>query len=323
MVDEGEGLNLSDGRRLETEAHQPVLVTEVLSCLVGPASGTYLDCTVGFGGHSEAILRAIGPAGRLFGIDRDGVAIEAARRRLLPYGDRVILRQAAFEALPQVMAALDVTEVDGILFDLGVSSFQLDQPERGFSFRHPGPLDMRMDQGQREMAADWVNGCSVRELEEIFSSYGEERWSRRIAQAIVRHREHEGPIDRTDTLEAIVWRAVPAMGRHGAIHPATRTFQALRIVVNREIDQLNAGILAALPLLAVGGRLVVLSFHSLEDRPVKRSFRAWTATPADSKEVPDRQYRLLHKKVIEATDQEIADNPRARSAKLRALTRVA
>lgn len=252
----------------------------------------------------------------MVGLDRDEEALALAERRLRPYHDRLVIRKGSLKTLAEVARALNVNEVDGILFDLGVSSMQLDRPERGFSFQRPGPLDMRMDRSEGETAAAVVNRASEQQLSEMIRTYGEERWARRIAEAIVRRRSEEGEIRTTEELEAIIWRAVPARERHGRIHPATRTFQALRMAVNQELAQLEAGLNAAASLLAVGGRLAVISFHSLEDRLVKQSFKRWAA------EEP-RRFVNLYKKPIRPTAEESAQNPRARSAKLRALERAA
>lgn len=309
----------SSGRENEgEETHRPVLVEEVLIALGCQPQGKkiFLDCTVGMGGHTEAILTATAPEGRVVGIDRDEEALALAERRLRPYQDRIILRKGSFKELSEIAAELNLKEADGVLLDLGISSFQLDRPERGFSFQKPGPLDMRMDRAQKETAADWVNRATERELAEIIRAYGEERWAKRIASSIIRFRSESGPITRTEELEGIIWRAFPAKERHGRIHPATRTFQALRMVVNQEMAQLEAGLEAALSLLAVGGRLVVISFHSLEDRFVKQTFRKWAAQEP-------RRFRSLYKKPIRPGAEEIARNPRARSAKLRALERAA
>ncbi|TAK10360.1 MAG: 16S rRNA (cytosine(1402)-N(4))-methyltransferase RsmH [Candidatus Manganitrophaceae bacterium] len=299
-------------------AHQPVLVQEVLVALgcQPQAKKIYLDCTVGMGGHTEAILAATAPEGRVVGLDRDEEALALAEKRLRPHRDRIILRKGSFKELPEISAELNLKEVDGILFDLGVSSLHLDRAERGFSFQKPGPLDMRMDQTQQETAADLIDRASERELADIIRTYGEERWAKRIASAIVRFRSENGPITRTEELEGIIWRAYPAKQRHGRIHPATRTFQALRMVVNREMTQLEAGLEAALSLLAVGGRLVVISFHSLEDRFVKQMFKKWAMQEP-------RRFINLYKKPIQAGPEEVSRNQRARSAKLRSLERAA
>ncbi|NKE70391.1 16S rRNA (cytosine(1402)-N(4))-methyltransferase RsmH [Candidatus Manganitrophus noduliformans] len=298
--------------------HEPVLVEEVLIALDCKPNGRklYLDCTVGLGGHTEAILAATNPEGRVVGLDRDEEALALAEKRLHPYRDRIILRKGSFNELSRIAAELNLKEVDGLLFDLGISSLQLDRPERGFSFQRPGPLDMRMNQMEKETAADWINRATERELAEIIRTYGEERWAKRIASSIIRFRSESGPITRTEELEGVIWRAYPAKARHGRIHPATRTFQAFRMVVNQEMAQLEAGLEAALSLLAVGGRLVVISFHSLEDRLVKQTFKKWAMQEP-------RRFVNLYKKPIQAGPEEIARNPRARSAKLRGLERAA
>jgi len=298
--------------------HRSVLVKEVLTALGcrPQVKKIYLDCTLGLGGHTEAILTATAPEGRVVGIDRDEEALTLAEKRLRPYRDRIILRKGSFKEIPEIAVELNLKKVDGILFDLGVSSLHLDQPERGFSFQKPGPLDMRMDRAQKETAADWINRATERDIAEAIRIYGEERWAKRIASAVLRYRSENGPITRTEELEGIIWRAFPAKERHGRLHPATRTFQALRMVVNQERPQLEAGLEAAVSLLAVGGRLVVISFHSLEDRIVKQTFKKWAA------QVPHR-FINLYKKPIQPSLEEIAQNPRARSAKLRSLERAA
>lgn len=313
--------------------HRSVLVHEVLAALAcrPAAKKVYLDCTVGMGGHTEAILNATAPDGKVIGIDRDEEALRLAEKRLIALSDRLVLRKASFREMRRITNELQINEVDGVLFDLGISSFQLDQAERGFSFQRPGPLDMRMDRQQKESAADWVNRLSQAELTDLIQRYGEERWARRIASAILRHREEKGAIARTEELEGIIWRATPANSRHGRIHPATRTFQALRMAVNQEMEQLEAGLEEAISLLALGGRLAVISFHSLEDRLVKQTFKKWTGQKkenrfaAPSEEPADRSRRFinLYKKPIVAGPEEVSSNPRARSAKLRALERAA
>lgn len=298
--------------------HQPVLVQEVLIALGCEPNGRkrYLDCTVGLGGHTEAILAATAPEGQVVGLDRDEEALALAEKRLRLYHDRILLRKGSFKDLSNIAAELDLKEVEGLLFDLGISSLQLDRPERGFSFQKPGPLDMRMSQTDKETAADWVNRATEHELAEMIRAYGEERWAKRIASSIIRFRSESGPITRTEELEGAIWRAYPAKERHGRIHPATRTFQAFRMVVNQEMAQLEAGLETAVSLLAVGGRLVVISFHSLEDRLVKQTFKKWAMQEP-------RRFVNLYKKPIQAGPEEIARNPRARSAKLRALERAA
>ncbi len=298
--------------------HQSVLVSESLLAIACAPNAVYLDCTVGMGGHSEAILKATIPNGKVIGIDRDEQALAIAKERLAPFSDRVTLCRGSFKELSQIVTKLGVSSVSGIIFDLGVSSMQFDSPERGFSFAS-GPLDMRMDQRLSTTAADLVNTLHEKELADLIYQYGEERLSRRIAAAIVRYREKEGSIMRTDTLADIVCRAVRSTSKWKRLHPATKTFQALRIAVNDELSELNEGLSLAISLLAVGGRLVVISFHSLEDRPVKQTFKAVSHHDDQGRS----RFMTLYKKPIVPTEEEIRRNPRARSAKLRALQRVA
>lgn len=289
--------------------HAPVLRAEVLALLQPRPGGRYLDATVGLGGHAEAILQATEPTGTLLGIDRDGEALALAAERLAPFGPRVTLRQGRHEAVAELVGAEE--GFDGILFDLGASSLQLDSAARGFSFSREGPLDMRMDQSGGDTAADLVNRLSERELADLIFRWGEERWSRRIARAIEEARR-QAPIRTTTALADIVARAIPrgAWPRH--IHPATRTFQALRIAVNDELTGLGPALEEAVTLLRPGGRVAVISFHSLEDRIVKQTWRQLAASG---------QGRILTKRPVTPGDAEIAVNPRARSAKLRALER--
>ncbi len=283
--------------------HEPVLVEEVLSFL-SPKPGVLIcDATCGTGGHAEAILEK---GAELVGVDKDPRALEVARRRLARFGDRVRLIHADFRDLRAALARLGIKEVQGILFDLGVSSLQLDSPTRGFSFREEAPLDMRMDPSQPLRAAELVNRLPEGELARILWEYGEERYARRIARAIVRARD-KAPIESTTELAHLVARCYPP-GRH-RIHPATRTFQALRIAVNDELSALKEGLAQAVELLSPGGVVCAISFHSLEDRIVKHFFRAEAATG---------QLELLTKKPIRPSPREVAKNPRARSAKLRA-----
>ncbi|MBC7220512.1 16S rRNA (cytosine(1402)-N(4))-methyltransferase RsmH [Candidatus Bipolaricaulota bacterium] len=282
--------------------HEPVLVAEVLHFL-DPAPGKlFVDATVGTGGHAQALLSR---GARVIGIDQDPLALERARTRLAPFSGQVQLLHGNFRDLPDLLLPLSPPRVDGILFDLGASSFQLDSPERGFSFMGDGPLDMRMDPGGPATAADLVNHLPEAELTRILWEYGEERHARRIARAIVRAR----PLRTTTELAHLVARAVGDKSRRYRIHPATRTFQALRIAVNDELGALRAALPSALGLLAPGGTLCVISFHSLEDRIVKRFVREEALTG---------RFEALTKKPITPTVEEIARNPRARSAKLRA-----
>lgn len=283
-----------------TFVHQSVLAEEVLTGLAPKPHGYYLDATVGGGGHSRLILETDSTI-HLLALDQDPVALEAARQNLAEFGDRVAFWQGNF-------ASFIPTEqrFDGVLADLGVSSPQLDRPERGFSFRHQGALDMRMDTTQELTAADLVNHSSERELADIFYHYGEERLSRRIARRIVERR----PFQTTTALADAIAASVPGKYRHGRIHPATRVFQALRIAVNRELEVLEQLIEVAPDWLAPGGKLAIISFHSLEDRRVKHGFR------------DHGQLKILTKKPIIASDNEIRQNPRARSAKLRLAERI-
>ena len=292
--------------------HEPVMTAEVLDFLRPARGGVFLDCTVGLGGHARALLDA--GATRVIGLDRDRDALARASDTLRPWGDRVELVHADYRAFEGVLDARGLGLVDGALADLGVSSLQFDAAGRGFSFQRDEPLDMRMDQSSGETAADLIAGASERELADVIFGYGEERFSRRIARAIVGARM-EAPIDTTGRLAAIVRRAVPRRGP-ARIDPATRTFQALRIWVNRELEGLDAFLVAALRRLRAGARLVVISFHSLEDRIVKHTLRAVAAQG-------ETAIQILTKKPIVAGDEEVRRNPRARSAKLRAAERLA
>jgi 16S rRNA (cytosine1402-N4)-methyltransferase len=291
--------------------HIPVLRSEVLALLQPRPAGRYLDATIGLGGHAEAILRASDPDGTLLGIDRDLEALARAQARLAPFGARLRLRHGRFEDLEAL--ARDSGPFDGILFDLGASSLQLDMPERGFAFARGGPLDMRMDRQQPGTAADLVMALSEQELADLIYRWGEERWSRRIARAVVQAREHE-PIRTTTDLAEIVARTIPRRLWPRHIHPATRTFQALRIAVNEELGGLDTSLAAAADLLGPGGRVVVISFHSLEDRIAKQAWRSLEAAG---------RVRVLTKRPLTASETEVQDNPRARSAKLRAVERAA
>jgi 16S rRNA (cytosine1402-N4)-methyltransferase len=285
------------------------MTAEVLEFLRPERGGLFVDCTVGLGGHARALLEA--GATRLIGLDRDRDALEVARVSLLPWADRVDLVHADYRSFEDVLDRRQLEVVDGMLADLGVSSLQFDTPGRGFSFQRDEPLDMRMDRSGGDTAADLTARASERELADAIFGYGEERFSRRIARAIVRARE-QAPVATTGRLAAIVRRAIP---RHGPsrIDPATRTFQALRIWVNRELDGLDRFIEAAVRRLRASARLVVVTFHSLEDRIVKHTLRALDQAG---------KVRVLTKKPVVPGDQEIDRNPRARSAKLRAAERL-
>jgi 16S rRNA (cytosine1402-N4)-methyltransferase len=298
-------------------AHAPVLLSETVALLEPSRGGTFVDCTLGLGGHAAALLEA--GAGRVIGLDRDPRALELAGARLSHWGDRVVLVHADYRDLPAVLADRGIGAVDGALADLGVSSMQLDEPARGFSFRTDGPLDMRMDPTRGETAASMLAVVDEQELADVIYQFGEERKSRRVARAIVEARR-EAPIETTARLASIVRRAAGG-GTYQRIDPATRTFQAIRIWVNRELDGLDTFIADAARALRAGGRLVVIAFHSLEDRIVKHTMRM--LAKGEGLIRGEGLVRVLTKKPVTATDDEVAGNPRARSAKLRAVERVA
>ncbi|MBC8160947.1 MAG: 16S rRNA (cytosine(1402)-N(4))-methyltransferase RsmH [Roseiflexaceae bacterium] len=299
--------------------HISVLLSEVIVALAPQAGGRYVDGTLGGGGHALAMLAASSPDGRLLGIDADPIALAAARERLAPYAERTTLAHGNYAEIGQIAPAHGFEAVDGILLDLGVSSYQLDTPERGFSFMHDAPLDMRLDPTQGETAADLVHELPEDELANIIYTYGEEHGSRRVAHAIVTARQG-GRIENTLALAGLVERALG--GRKGKIHPATKTFQALRIAVNRELERLEAVLPQAVALLKPGGRLAIITFHSLEDRIVKLYFRAESGRPTiDQREsgYQDREpiIRMTQTKPIIPTADEQRANSRSRSAKLR------
>ncbi|HSV64333.1 MAG TPA: 16S rRNA (cytosine(1402)-N(4))-methyltransferase RsmH [Mycobacteriales bacterium] len=312
-----------------TPGHVPVLLEQVLA-LLGPAlagrPAVVVDATLGLGGHAGALLAAH-PELTLVGLDRDPHALALAAGRLAPYAGRTELVHAVYDELPQVLDRLGIEEVSGVLFDLGVSSMQLDQPGRGFTYAQDAPLDMRMDPTRGQTAEDVVNGYSAAELARVLREYGEERFAGRIAAAVVRERA-KARITSSATLAELVRESIPAAARRTGGHPAKRTFQALRIEVNAELDALRAGLPAALDALRYGGRAVVLSYQSLEDRIVKRIFaeRATGSTPLDlpvelSGHGPS--LALLTRGAELPTEAEVAANPRAGSARLRAAERIA
>jgi len=286
--------------------HEPVMVAEVLTELDPSRGGVFVDCTVGLGGHARALLE--GGASRLIGFDRDPAAIEAARSALSGFGDRVVLVHADYRRFDAVLDERGETQVDGVLADLGVSSMQLDAPERGFSFRTDAALDMRMDTTAGPTAAEMLRDVDERTLADVIYEFGEERHSRRIARAIVAARDR-APIETTSQLADVVRRAIPRKG-YMRIDPATRTFQAIRIWVNRELDGLDAFVGDAARRLAPGGRMAVITFHSLEDRIVKHTLRALQQDGIG--------LRIRTKRPMVPGEAEIERNPRARSAKLRA-----
>ncbi|MBI4208695.1 MAG: 16S rRNA (cytosine(1402)-N(4))-methyltransferase RsmH [Deltaproteobacteria bacterium] len=294
-------------KTLVSGGHQPVLVEEVLRFLNFPGSRCIVDGTVGSGGHAAALLQATPSSVRLIGLDRDPEALKGAAKRLDPYEGRFSLYQASYKNLEEILNQNPLSTVDGILLDLGLSSMQLEIAERGFSFQKEGPLDMRFDPDSSKTAADLVAKATEKELSDLFWRYGEERHSRRIARAIVQARQLR-PITTTRQLAELAQRTLPWQGGR-RLHPATRVFQALRIAVNEELSALEHFLGHALDFLSPGGRLCILSYHSLEDRQVKEAFRRWQR---------EGQARILTKKPIQSSESEIRNNPRARSAKLRA-----
>lgn len=308
-------------------AHVPVMLDEVMRLLACRAGGCYVDGTLGGGGYARAILQASGPDGRLLGLDWDALAIDRVGHDLRDFTDRIRLRQASFDQLAPLIQELGWGKMDGIVLDLGLSSFQLDDPERGFSFAQDGPLDMRMDRARPLTAADLVNNWSDVELQRIIRDYGEERHAHRIAKAIVNRRRDQVFTTTTD-LAGLIAQVVPASRDSRRIHPATRTFQALRIAVNAELEVLQHFLTEALPLLQSGGRLCVVAFHSLEDRLVKQQFQQWAKTCRCPRELPACRceghplVRLLTRKVKRPAAAEIERNPRARSARLRVVEKL-
>lgn len=310
--------------------HIPVLADEVMTMLAPAPGSLHIDATLGGGGHTERILEATDPDGRLLGLDADGAAIARVAGRLHPrFGDRLVLRQANFRELATVAPGAGFARVDGALFDLGLSSYQLADSERGFGFRAGGPLDMRFDPDRGVPAVELLATLDAAELAALFRRYGEEPRASRIARAVVDARR-TAPVSTAEDLAALVERVVPPNPRQPKrTHPATRVFQALRIAVNEELDALAEGLAAALDLLRPGGRLVVLSYHSLEDRIVKRFIAAERRGCVCPPELPvcvcgrAPRLRLLTSPSLTPTDAEIAANPRARSARLRAAERLA
>ncbi|MBW1980853.1 MAG: 16S rRNA (cytosine(1402)-N(4))-methyltransferase RsmH [Deltaproteobacteria bacterium] len=306
--------------------HRPVLVEETVELLNCKPGSCVVDCTIGGGGHARAILTKIAPNGLLLGMDWDKDALTRARFTLRDYQNSIILVRENFCRLAQVLAKHGMREVDGILLDLGLSSFHLEQPERGFSFNSPGPLDMRMDTRKTTTAADLVNNLPEKELASLIHRLGEERWSARIARAIVRKREQQ-PITTTTELSKIIVAAVPRGKKGRWHHPATRTFQALRLAVNEELDNLQDFLAQVLTCLRPAGRLAVISFHSLEDRLVKHTFVNWSRSCRCPKQVvvcrcQGPLVRLITRKPVMPTEEEVAANPRSRSARLRVVEKL-
>ncbi|RNC72651.1 MAG: 16S rRNA (cytosine(1402)-N(4))-methyltransferase RsmH [Desulfuromonadales bacterium] len=307
--------------------HRSVMPDEVLAHLAPRPGGVYVDGTLGGAGHARLILEASAPDGVLVGFDRDPAALAAAGERLDTYGGRVRLVHGNYAEMASALSGMGFGAIDGFILDLGVSSHQLDTAERGFSFQVDAPLDMRMDTDGKVTAADLVNELSEDELVRIIREYGEERWAKRIASFIVKARQ-QGAIESTLNLVDIVKGAIPRAKWEERIHPATRTFQALRIAVNDELGSLERGLDAGLGLLSPGGRGVVISFHSLEDRIVKTTFRRFAQGCTCPKDFPRcvcggrPRLRILTGRPVMAGDDEVAENPRARSAKLRAVEKL-
>ena len=298
------------------EPHVPVLAEAVVRYAVpAPGERAVIDCTVGAGGHAASLLRAMGPAGRLLGIDRDPDALRLAADRLAPFGDQVRLVHANFADLGEIVTQSGWGPSDAVVYDFGLSSMHVDRPERGFSYQHDAPLDMRMDQSQPLSAYDVVNTYDEQHLARVIRSYGEERWASRIAEFIVAARKRR-PIATTGELVEVIRAAVPSAARRVGPHPARRTFQALRLEVNKELEAIQASLPQATDELKPGGRLVALSYHSGEDRLVKRFMREEAGGEAP-------RLRLLTRKPERPSEDEIAANPRSSAARLRAAERLA
>lgn len=307
-----------------SDYHIPIMPAEVLSLLQCGPGGIYVDCTLGGGGHSEEILKTSSPDGRLIGIDRDRDAIDTARNRLSPYGGRASFVHSDYKSIKEVLAREGVGEVDGILADLGVSSWQLDSAGRGFSFMKEGPLDMRMDRSSGETAAELIKRLSEKELSLILFKYGEEKWARLIARAM----KAESKLETTIELAELVSRVVPRKAHPKRIHVATRTFQGLRIAVNEELSGLDQFLIDAMSILKNGGRLAVITFHSLEDRIVKRVFRNMSKGCICPPDLPvcacgkTAGVRVITGKAVSPAKEEEDKNPRSRSAKLRVAEKI-
>jgi 16S rRNA (cytosine1402-N4)-methyltransferase len=309
---------------LPSSNHIPVMLETAVELMGCRAGGFYVDGTLGGAGYAAAILKASGPDGTLLGMDWDDEAIQRARDKLGSYEDRAILAKASFAELPRVLRELRLGPADGIVLDLGVSSFQLEDPARGFSFLREGPLDMRMDPSLKQTAADLVNRLPEKELARLIFQLGEERWARRIARSIVTRRKAK-LFTSTLELAELIKMVAPSTRDTRRLHPATRTFQALRMAVNRELEQLDDFLSHALGTLKPGGRMCIVSFHSLEDRKVKEEFRSWSKSCRCDRDVVVCQCegrplaRLLTKRPLRPHQEEVERNPRARSARLRAV----
>ncbi|MFW5998594.1 MAG: 16S rRNA (cytosine(1402)-N(4))-methyltransferase RsmH [Halanaerobiaceae bacterium] len=304
-----------------TQEHKPVLLKETIEYLNCKKNGVYLDGTVGRGGHTQAILENVGDKGLVIGIDRDYEAIKKVRNKFKKYNNCKFI-QGNFINIEEILENINVKTIDGMLFDLGVSSPQLDNPERGFSYRKEGPLDMRMNQKQSLTAENIVNNYTRDELTKIIRKYGEERWASRIAEFIIKNRKRK-KITTTTELVSIIKDAIPASARREGGHPARRTFQALRIATNDELNQLEKMLNNVINFLVPGGRICVISFHSLEDRIVKHTFRELNKDCVCPPDFPicvcdkKSEVKIITKKPVQSSKEEIKNNPRARSAKLR------
>lgn len=307
--------------------HEPVLLQETLDALNIKENGIYVDCTVGGAGHSIEILKRVGPDARLVAIDQDENALMAATERLKDYKDQVYFIKCNYAYLGQILDSLNIDKVDGVLMDIGVSSHQLDEGDRGFSYHQEAELDMRMDTNQELSAKDVVNKYSKEDLETIFWNYGEEKWGMRIAEFIVEARQEKEIVTTFDLVE-IIKAAIPKKVRMQSKHPAKKVFQAIRIEVNKELDVLETGIHSAVDRLKIGGRLVVITFHSLEDRIVKTNFKDLSKGFEYPPEIPiqvtekTEKIKVITKRPIVASQEELERNNRSRSAKLRVAERI-
>lgn len=308
-------------------SHKSVLLDECLTGLDIKPDGIYIDGTAGGGGHSYEIAARLTSGGKLYALDRDKEAVEAATERLKPFSDRATVINANFSEIASVVKDLNLPHLDGILMDIGVSSYQLDNPDRGFSYNHDAPLDMRMSREQETSAATVVNEYTEFDLADIIWKYGEERWAKRIAQFIVEERSIK-PIETTFELNEIIKKAVPAGARRDGPHPSKRTFQAIRIAVNNELGELETALNDGIDLLSKGGRFAVITFHSLEDRIVKNIFAERVKGCICPPEMPvcvcgkKPELKLVNRKPIVASKEELEDNPRSRSAKLRVAEKI-
>lgn len=292
--------------------HKPVMEDEVIQYLKPDCGDIILDCTIGTGGHARKIMERVLPDGRLIGIDQDEESLMIAHGNLSKFEDNITLIKENFQNIVKVLSEINVHKIDGVLFDLGISWFQISNPDRGFSFKHNGPLDMRMDRNKKISAFDLINNLSGEEISNIIKRFGQERWHRRIARAIVKERRKQ-PIHTTNQLAELVKRTVPPSQRYKSIHPATRTFQAFRIAVNRELVSLEKGLSDLIEFLNPWARICVISFHSLEDRIVKNLFKKYARL---------EKLNILTKKPLTPSRKEIKKNPKSRSAKFRAAEKI-